>query len=922
VRIDFSASARPFPEDPETPRRLEKIGNASATTDDEGKATLSLSVPRVASYLVCQANIVGDNFRVREGDGDNPVPPGTTLVLDAVAVPTPDDVRQFRGLKDGDAVARLYKSGAYDKVILIPEPFDPHEQDPVKRIRRDEFWLEFKLAMRQFFREGYDVWLVEPPTTGQNVHEQAAQYAQAVQFAATMYRPGLSKGDVALFGYSMGGVVLRVATARWEADAGWRSALGLADEIPAGLAIFGDAPLRGAQINVPTQQFVWRKHKEGDVNLNSCSAQQMAREAGYVFSDGSTSRTTANHTAFFSNGADVRFPVPPFPRSCSDVGADRTDSQACICDAGPAVFSINGDGFAHGLRKIAFSNGTWADPNKCYGGARDLNAAGEDMCPEDPGGGGEFIPQPGNILFEVDTPVCPVGDETFRAEAPDLEGGSRNETVFNRRVRIDFPIPGVCQEARIRQFFSGTFIPIRSSLAADAPSSTPFDATFTNDFQGSHSNVYPSVFLPVMAELGKAFGGGTSEAPAAFMETHTTGGQGVLFDATKSRDPNGVVVQATWVFGDGATGPGLNADHTYAHAGTYGARLTVTDQDGLRDVVTSPVNVGNDPPHGDAAGPYTGTIDQPVQFDGSASRDFDGHIMNYSWDFGDGWLGEGAKPEHAYYAGGEHIVKLHVTDNAGVTTTAVTTATIGGNYAPTVQITHSGACGPTCSVTFTAAGSDANGDTLVYSWSGCTTATGPTAVCSSSAAGNLTAVVTAADGRGASAAASKTVTIYVAGYSTGPWSSCSGSGNYTCVSALANGCSRPGVQTRTVTPSAWTLVAEAAVSAPSSTQSCTQYSQGYINGYYTGDWGACSETCGGGLKYRTVYPNAWKSDSPNADAPPSSAMCNTQSCPLTCDSYGLYSSQGDCRGDGWPTCEIRYRDDQAGGTLTCWKGFN
>lgn len=64
-----------------------------------------------------------------------------------------------------------------------------------------------------------------------------------------------------------------------------------------------------------------------------------------------------------------------------------------------------------------------------------------------------------------------------------------------------------------------------------------------------------------------------------------------------STDTDGTVTAHAWDFGDGATGSGSPATHTYAQAGTYDVTLTVTDDDGATAVVTHPVTV-TDPPTG------------------------------------------------------------------------------------------------------------------------------------------------------------------------------------------------------------------------------------------------------------------------------------------------------------------------------------
>ncbi|HEX6025779.1 MAG TPA: PKD domain-containing protein, partial [Solirubrobacter sp.] len=74
--------------------------------------------------------------------------------------------------------------------------------------------------------------------------------------------------------------------------------------------------------------------------------------------------------------------------------------------------------------------------------------------------------------------------------------------------------------------------------------------------------------------------------PVAKATSRVTGPLTVRFDASGSTDPDGGLVAYRWDFGDGATGTGVNATHTYAAEGTYTARLTVED-DGSHEVSTT-----------------------------------------------------------------------------------------------------------------------------------------------------------------------------------------------------------------------------------------------------------------------------------------------------------------------------------------------
>ena len=68
-------------------------------------------------------------------------------------------------------------------------------------------------------------------------------------------------------------------------------------------------------------------------------------------------------------------------------------------------------------------------------------------------------------------------------------------------------------------------------------------------------------------------------------------GETVIFDASASYDPNGVIEKYEWNFGDGKTAEGMTVTHVYEKDGTYNVTLTVTDNDGLNGTMSMSITV-------------------------------------------------------------------------------------------------------------------------------------------------------------------------------------------------------------------------------------------------------------------------------------------------------------------------------------------
>jgi PKD repeat protein len=103
--------------------------------------------------------------------------------------------------------------------------------------------------------------------------------------------------------------------------------------------------------------------------------------------------------------------------------------------------------------------------------------------------------------------------------------------------------------------------------------------------------------------------------------------------------------------------------------GVYTLTLTVTDDGGLTGTATHTLRVGL-PPTAVFTGPTTAAVNQALHFDASDSRDGDGQIVTYAWDFGNGAIGRGISVSHAYTRAGVYTATLTVTDDDGLTASA------------------------------------------------------------------------------------------------------------------------------------------------------------------------------------------------------------------------------------------------------------
>ncbi len=184
-----------------------------------------------------------------------------------------------------------------------------------------------------------------------------------------------------------------------------------------------------------------------------------------------------------------------------------------------------------------------------------------------------------------------------------------------------------------------------------------------------------------------------NQPPTAVASATPTSGSAplsVAFSGTASTDPEGGTLTYAWDFeGDGIDDATTStANHTYA-AGTFPARLTVTDSGGLSDSQTVMITVNNTPPVPTITSPdgtLTWAVGDPIAFSGGATDPEDGQLpaSDLSWSivlhhcptdpnschthalqtFSDAASGSFTAPDHEYPSWLE--VVLTATDSAGL----------------------------------------------------------------------------------------------------------------------------------------------------------------------------------------------------------------------------------------------------------------
>jgi len=198
-------------------------------------------------------------------------------------------------------------------------------------------------------------------------------------------------------------------------------------------------------------------------------------------------------------------------------------------------------------------------------------------------------------------------------------------------------------------------------------------------------------------------------------------GKNIIFDASKSSDNDGRIVQYEWKLGDTLLSESKTFEKDDLWAGLHRVTLKVTDDKGLSNTDTIIITVNkkdNFAPIAKAGDNISVNFGESVIFDASNSTDSDGDIIAYEWREGDTLLSRSSSFSKNNFTKGEHTVILKVTDNKGATDKDIIIITVikKRNSIPTANAGEDMTITVGDSIKFDASKSSDDGKIVKYEW--------------------------------------------------------------------------------------------------------------------------------------------------------------------------------------------------------------
>jgi len=244
----------------------------------------------------------------------------------------------------------------------------------------------------------------------------------------------------------------------------------------------------------------------------------------------------------------------------------------------------------------------------------------------------------------------------------------------------------------------------------NAPGSYPAQLIVT-DFSGQVYNSQKTQFNVTVNEQPVANAG-----PDMVATPNTE----LTFDGSQSIDKDGNIIKYFWNFGDGNRASGKITKNSFWQPDRYQVTLRVEDDS------DSPCNSASDTcevwinaqPVLEIGNDLIASPRQQIKFSGKNSKDSDGKIVSYHWDFGDTNKASGINPTHAYEKPGTYQVTLTVADDAQVENSrAFDTLNVFVNDRPVADAGKDKQISANQSTVFDASGStDSDGKIIFYEW--------------------------------------------------------------------------------------------------------------------------------------------------------------------------------------------------------------
>ncbi|MBA4406007.1 hypothetical protein C0389_01905 [bacterium] len=142
--------------------------------------------------------------------------------------------------------------------------------------------------------------------------------------------------------------------------------------------------------------------------------------------------------------------------------------------------------------------------------------------------------------------------------------------------------------------------------------------------------------------------------------------ESVVFNASKSSDPNGEITQYKWDFGDGSASEGISTFHSYGTSGKYTVVLSVTDDSGIEnnsDSQTFEIRVNKEPKAVFDLPEYS-YPNEEIILDASRSTDEDGKITSREWFADDASISKKPIYKTKFISPGIKKIRLLVKDDS------------------------------------------------------------------------------------------------------------------------------------------------------------------------------------------------------------------------------------------------------------------